>query len=266
MPPAPDAPLLLPASVDGVALFLDIDGTLIDLALTPDSVVVPPDLPPLLAALGAQTAGALALLTGRDLLTVDRLFAPFHLPVGAVHGAVVRDGAGRIVADPPHPDLPLVQRRLEAFAADHPAALVEEKGTAVALHFRLDPELGPAAEAAVREAIAEAGPGLTIQPGKMVFEIRPAVADKGTALVAFMREQAFQGRRPVAIGDDLTDESMFRAAVAEGGAAFRVGPPPPPTLATVAVPAFAAPADVRLWLAGLAGEGSEDRQFVADRN
>jgi trehalose 6-phosphate phosphatase len=250
-PPAQEAPLSLPASLDDVALFLDIDGTLIDIALTPDSVVVPTDLPPLLAALGARAGGALALLTGRDLVTVDRLFAPFQLPVGAVHGAMVRDTAGKIVADPPHPDLPLVQRRLEAYAATHPALLVEEKGTAVAIHFRLAPELAPAAEAVVRAALAEAGPGLTVQPGKMVFEVRPAVADKGTALAAFMRDRVFQGRRPIAIGDDLTDESMFRAAVAAGGLAYRVGPPLPKGVASVAVPAFAAPAEVRGWLAAL---------------
>jgi trehalose 6-phosphate phosphatase len=85
----------------------------------------------------------------------------------------------------------------------------------------------------------------------MVFEIRPAAADKGTALATFMRERVFQGRRPIAIGDDLTDESMFRAAVAAGGQAYRVGAPLPAGVATVAAPAFAAPSEVRGWLAGL---------------
>lgn len=241
----------LPRSVAGLALFLDIDGTLVDIAPTPDAIVVPPDLPPLLHALHLKTDGALALLTGRDMVAVDAMFAPFVLPVGAIHGTILRDGDGEIVGEPPHPALPVVKQRLEAFAADHPAALVEEKGSAVALHFRLDPSLAEAAEAVVRSAAAEAGDGLAVQPGKMVFEIRPAGADKGRALAAFLREPAFRGRRPVAVGDDLTDESMFEAALAEGGRSLRVGAPPAGKT-SVAEVAFAGPHDVLRWLRGLA--------------
>jgi trehalose 6-phosphate phosphatase len=240
----------LPHSPDGWAFFLDIDGTLIDIAPTPDAVVVPAGLPEALAALVAATGGAVAVLTGRDLATVDRLFAPILLPAGAVHGSLLRDAHGAIIGDPPAAGLSAVRERLAAFVEANPAALLEDKGTAVAVHFRVDPGLESAAEAAVGEAMAATGEGLAVQPGKMVFEVRPAGADKGAALDVFMQSQDFRGRRPIAVGDDLTDESMFRAALAHGGAAFRVGTPPPGRT-SVAATAFAGPAEVRAWLSAL---------------
>jgi trehalose 6-phosphate phosphatase len=240
---------VLPRSLDGWAFFLDIDGTLIEIAPAPDAVVVPPGLPGLLDRLCAGTGGAMALLTGRDIATVDRLFAPARLPVGAVHGAHLRDASGRIIGDPPDPALAAVRERLAAFVAAHPPAILEDKGIAVAVHFRADPGLEPEAEAVVREAVSAAGGSLVVQPGKMVFEVRPAGADKGAALAAFMRGPAFAGRRPVAVGDDLTDESMFAAAKAHGGLALRVGAAADPR--SSAVTAFAAPADVRQWLSGM---------------
>ncbi|MCB1500040.1 MAG: trehalose-phosphatase [Bauldia sp.] len=240
----------LPRSPDGWAFFLDIDGTLIDIAPTPDAVVVPPGLPEALAALVVATGGAVAVLTGRDLDTVDRLFAPVRLPAGAVHGSLLRDARGTIIGDPPAAGLSAVRERLAAFVAAHPAALLEDKGTAVAVHFRADPGLGPAAEAAVGEAMAAAGEGLAVQPGKMVFEVRPAGADKGIALDTFMQSADFRGRRPIAVGDDLTDESMFRSALAHAGAAFRVGAPPEGR-SSVAPTAFDSPAAVRSWISAL---------------
>jgi len=240
----------LPRSAAGLALFLDIDGTLIDIAPTPDSVVIPPGLPAMLAALHERTGGALALLTGRDLMTVDAMFAPFRLPVGAIHGALLRDGDGRVAGAPPHPALDAVRRRLETFATERPTALVEDKGNAIAVHFRLDPSLAGETEAVVRAAAAEAGEGLSVQPGKMVFEIRPSGADKGRALAAFMGLPAFRGRRPVAVGDDLTDESMFRVALETGGLALRVGVPPAGGR-SVAQRGFDGTAAVRDWLATL---------------
>ena len=245
--PAPKGSVI-PDSADGWAFFLDIDGTLIDIAATPDGVVVPPGLPATLESLCDRTGGALALLTGRDIETVDRLFAPYKLPVGAVHGVLMRRNADDDAGIAPHPALPDIRRRFEAFAQAHGGALVEDKGTAVALHFRADPKLASAAEVLVAAALAEAGAGLMIQPGKMVLEVRPVGSDKGTALAAFMEGAAFKGRRPVAIGDDVTDEAMFQAAVAAGGVALGVGPP---RGETAAITAFAGPADVRNWLAAL---------------
>ncbi len=239
---------VVPDCVDGWAFFLDIDGTLIDIAATPDGVVVPPGLPDLLASLYERSNGALALLTGRDIATVDRLFAPHRLPIGAVHGVLIRHRADEETCFAPHPALPGILSRFGAFAASHEGALVEDKGTAVAIHFRANPLLADEAEALVAAALAEAGAGLMVQPGKMVLEVRPVGSDKGTALASFMESQAFKGRRPVAIGDDVTDEAMFRAAVAAGGVALGVGAP---RGETAAITAFAGPSDVRNWLAGL---------------
>ncbi|MCW5772449.1 MAG: trehalose-phosphatase [Rhodospirillaceae bacterium] len=236
----------LPDSPDGWAFFLDIDGTLIDIAPTPDAVVVPPGLPETLAALVEKTDGALALITGRDIATVDRLFAPARLPVGAVHGTELRFGSGEVRAAPPIPALDRIRLILAAFAAATPGALFEDKGVAVALHYRADPSLHDRIEAAVHDAATLAGDAVTIQPGKMVFEIRPASADKGVALAAFMAEPSFRGRLPLAVGDDVTDESMFSAAVRLGGNALPVGTGPGRP------PAFPDPDAVRAWLSRLA--------------
>ncbi len=238
----------IPRSADGWAFFFDIDGTLVDIASTPDRIAVPPSLPPTLAHLWKRTGGAVAMLTGRSIAMVDELFAPYTLPVGAIHGSLIRHVLEPPAEVVPHPALPDIRRVLEPFVAAHPAALLEDKGSAVAVHFRLDPSLAEKAEAVVRDAVAQYGEGLTVQPGKMVFEVKPLGADKGTALDAFMASPEFAGRRPVAIGDDVTDESMFRAAVAAGGVALGVGAP---RGKTAAITAFAEPEDVRRWLAAL---------------
>lgn len=238
----------IPRSADGWAFFLDIDGTLIDIAPTPEGIDVPPDLAPTAARLWKRAGGALAFLTGRSIPMVDQLFAPYYLPVGAIHGSLIRHIAEPVAGEPPHPALPEVRRMLAPFIAAHPAALLEDKGTAVAVHFRLDPSLEEKAEAAVRAAVAGFGDALAIQPGKMVFEVKPVGSDKGTALAAFMQSAPFAGRRPVAVGDDVTDESMFRAAVAAGGVALRVGAP---RGETAAITAFTDAESVRRWLTTL---------------
>ena len=238
----------VPRSADGWAFFLDIDGTLIDIAATPDGIDVPPDLAPMVALLWKRAGGAMAFLTGRSIPMVDELFAPYYLPVGAIHGSLIRHISAPVEGAPAHPGLPEVRRMLAPFIAAHPAALLEDKGTAVAVHFRLDPSLEEKAEAAVRAAVAGFGDGLAVQPGKMVFEVKPVGSDKGTALGAFMASPPFQGRRPVAIGDDVTDESMFRAAVAAGGIALRVGAP---RGETAAITAFTDAESVRRWLVTL---------------
>jgi trehalose 6-phosphate phosphatase len=238
----------LPTSADGWAFFLDIDGTLVDIAPTPDGVVVPPDLPGLLDRLLARTSGAVALLTGRGLDTIDRLFAPTRLPAGAIHGSQIRYPDGAVVVAPPAPALAGIRQRLAAFVAGHPGALLEDKGTAVAVHYRSVPALHDAVEAEVREAAAAGGEDLIVQPGKMVFEIRPAHADKGHALATLMANPPFEGRRPLAIGDDVTDETMFAAARRLGGDALRVGTA---GKGSIARNAFATPTDVRRWLTSM---------------
>ncbi len=240
----------LPSSPDDWAFFLDIDGTLIDIAPTPDGVVVPPDLPDVLDRLRVRTGGAIALLTGRSMETVDRLFAPARLPVGAIHGTQLRFADGEVSIRPPSVALAGIRERLSAFVATRPGTLLEDKGTALAVHYRADPAAHDAVEAEVRDAAAAGGNDLTVQPGKAVFEIRPAHADKGHALATFMESPAFRLKRPLAVGDDVTDESMFAEACRRGGRALRVGVA---QAGSNAQEAFTDPQAVRAWLAILAG-------------
>lgn len=236
----------LPQSTDGWAFFLDVDGTLIDIAPTPDSVVVPPDLPGLLETLSAESGGAVALVSGRAIATLDRLFAPLRLAAAGVHGAEMRFPDGRsetFAAD----SMDALRPQLAELAGRHPGLLVEDKGVAMAVHFRAVPELGPAVERALGEMLA-GHRDVHLQPGKMVFEVRPAGVDKGRAVSTFMRAPPFAGRRPFAVGDDLTDESMLAFAVAAGGSAARVGKSNGDAFAGAA---FADPAAVLRWLAEL---------------
>ena len=243
MTPAND----LPASPDGWAFFLDLDGTLIDIAPTPEGVVIPPGLPDLLTRLSARAGGALALVSGRPMASLDRFLAPARLPSAGIHGAEMRfaDGHRESLTGV---DLAPLRARMAALVARHPELLVEDKSVSTTIHYRARPALGPEVEAAVRAAVA-GDPRLTVQPGKMMVEVHIAGADKGSALTRFMASPPFVGRRPLAVGDDLTDEHMFRVAVATGGLAVRVGPDDRETAATARLADASA---VRSWLSNLA--------------
>jgi len=229
------------------ALFLDIDGTLLDLAPTPEAVVVPDRLREDLATVAALLEGALALITGRTLASADALFAPGHYPVAALHGADIRfpDGSRQSPAATPG-----FQRARTLLQEQRPErTFLEDKGCALALHFRQAPEQQAAVEALMQAAADRAGPGWILQQGKMVVELKPAVACKGQALVRLMQMPPFAGRRPVAIGDDLTDAAMFREARRLGGLVVRVGASPPSPEPDIQLPA---PVDVRACLAAVA--------------
>lgn len=210
----------LRAAPDRWALFLDIDGTLVDLAETPDGIVVESGLPQRLIRLSELLGGALALVTGRALARAEALFAPARLPIAGLHGAELRG------ADQQPPPQAYLATKSEAadFAEARPGVLFEDKGLAFALHYRGLPE----AEAEVRRymeaALVRAGTAFQLQSGKMVTELRPSNGDKGMALTAFLAQPAFAGRLPIAIGDDLTDEAMFRVAEERGGRGIRIGP------------------------------------------
>lgn len=234
------------------ALFLDIDGTLLDLAATPDAIQVPLSLPGHLGAVSARLGGALALVTGRSLAYADGLFAPFRFPTAGLHGAELRGADGATTLALETPAFAALKRRLVERTAWMEGVLIEDKGAAVAAHYRLAPAHDAALEAIMRDCAAEAGPGWALQPGKMVFEIRPARADKGDAVAACLEQPPFAGRLPIAIGDDLTDESMFALANARGGWSVRVGGLTRPTCALARV---SAPSAIRSALAALAGEG-----------
>jgi trehalose 6-phosphate phosphatase len=239
----------LPKSAAGLAFFFDLDGTLIDIAETPDDVVVPSDLTVMLSRLAALADGAVAIVSGRAIATIDRLLAPLHLPAAGAHGAEMRGPNGEAVVVTTE-GIEAVRQRLLGFARRHPAIRVEDKGVAFAVHYRADPTLRPLVEEAVRRAVAP-HPDLHIQRGKMVYEVHAAGIDKGRALAALMREPPFAGRVPVAVGDDLTDEGMFVEAARLGGVTVAVGTDLADTAASLVLPD---PAAVRNWIRKLVGD------------
>lgn len=246
--PRDDAPPL-PARDARWALFLDLDGTLIELAETPDAVRVPPGLPERLQALAGGLGRALAIVSGRGLETIDALLAPLRLPAAGLHGIERRDGAGKVhCLAPDQRGLDAARQVLQRFVAAHPAALFEDKRASVALHFRRDPTLEHAAREAAEDALREAGEGFHIQTGHKVFEIKSTRADKGAALDAFLDEPPFEGRTPVYIGDDDTDEHGFRVVRDRGGFGIRVGDG---GTATAARHRMRDPAAVHAWLSSL---------------
>ncbi|TCN33310.1 trehalose 6-phosphate phosphatase [Sinorhizobium americanum] len=208
---------------DSWALFLDIDGTLLDLAATPDAVTVPPSLPANLDTLSRELGGALALVTGRALDYVDQLFRLSHFPIAGLHGAERRDPDGLVHKAAATAEFERLKAGLVAETANWAGVLIEDKGAAVAAHYRLAPDRKPEVELLMERALIRAGPNWTIQHGKMVIEIRPARADKGHAVAAFLAQPAFAGRRALAIGDDVTDEAMFRTVNRLGGYSIRIG-------------------------------------------
>lgn len=228
------------------ALFLDIDGTLLDIAETPDRVVVPAALRRDLAAAAAALGGALALVSGRALGNIDGLFDPLRLPASGQHGGEWRpaaDAAPEILVAP----LPQALRDLaDGLAARHAGLIVEHKSRALAVHYRHAPQLGPEI-GSLLGAQLEGREGLMLMPGRLVWEIKDATQSKGTAVSRFMGAPAFAGRRPVFVGDDRTDEDGFRAAERHGGFALPVGP-----LAQPGQPGFRDAGAVRQWLADFA--------------
>jgi len=230
-------------NVRDAAFFLDVDGTLIDIAPTPAGVVVPPGLTDTLRALRRRCGDALALVTGRPIAQVDALFGDAAYAVAGEHGAVLRPGPGLPLVCP---DLartpPEWFARAEALAARHPGAAVEAKRHGFVLHYRAVPEMGPVFELAMRALLTEKPGDFVLLPAKMAWEIRPAGIDKGRAVAALMGRPPFLGRLPVFVGDDVTDEDGVAEARRLGGVGFMVGQDFPDAAA------------VRAWLGLLAKE------------
>lgn len=201
------------------ALFLDIDGTLIDIAPTPSAIHIPSDLPRRLEGLADRLGGALALVSGRAAANIAQLMAPSCFSAAGLHGIERLDAKGRITRPPPQPGLGALRARLRALEGN--GVVLEDKGLSLAVHYRLAPQREPECRQIV-EALVAAYPEFRMLAGKMVLEVKPA-GDKGGALRAFMAEPPFAGRLPVFVGDDVTDEDGFRAAVELGGFAVLVG-------------------------------------------
>ena len=207
------------------AFFLDVDGTLVDIAETPQSVDPGPEEIELLQRLAA--ASPVALISGRALARIDELFAPLVLPAAGQHGAERRDGHGQRHRHRfPVKALEPAANDIRSFAARHRGLVFENKGASVALHYRLAPEMARQAHAKVREAAEALGKAVEVQGGKMVVELKPAGCDKGAAINAFMQEPPFAGRVPVFLGDDVTDEYGFRVVNRLGGHTIKVGEGP----------------------------------------
>lgn len=237
---------LLPGRLDGLALFLDLDGTLIDIAETPDKVVVPKELPGLLRRVCEAVHGAVAIVSGRTIGTIDGLVAPVRLPAAGVHGSEIRYSDGSLHALPRVQALDRIRAELVEFVDRRPPLLLEDKVTALGVHYRADPRFEPEVEWIMRRLAASAGGELAVQPGKMVVEMRPARANKGVALESLMATPPFAGRIPVALGDDLTDEEMFSTANRLGGLSVRVGANAGVTTAKLRL---GTPQDVHGWFA-----------------
>jgi trehalose 6-phosphate phosphatase len=204
------------------ALMLDMDGTLVDLAPTPDAVVVAPHLPEVLAVLRDALGGALAIVTGRPIETVDQLFGDAPGAVAGEHGGAFRYAPGGVIErldlpSPPASWLEAAETLLRAF----PGALLERKARGFALHYRQAPEAREVFHAAL-DALLKTAPGFELHPAHMLWEVRPLGADKGGAVRALMRRAPFAGRVPVFIGDDVTDEDGMLECRKMGGAGYRV--------------------------------------------
>lgn len=228
-------------------LFLDVDGTLIDIAPTPDAVVVDPALPVLLQRVRAALGGAVALVSGRTLEQLDALFANERWPAAGLHGLERRDASGRIHhPGPDDPALDQARRALEEVLTRAPGALLEDKGRSLAVHYRAAPAHEHVLRRELRAIATRLGDGFHVLEGRRVLELKPAAATKARAIEAFLTEAPFAGRLPMFIGDDVTDLDGFAAVEAAGGVSVAVGD------RVEAMLRVASPRDVRVLLADVA--------------
>ncbi len=206
------------------ALFLDIDGTLLEIAARPEEVVIPRGLPALLERLRRLLGGALAIVSGRPLQDIDRLLDPFSSSAAGEHGAEVRYSDGRIEQVPQDLAVPESWRSaLQAAAERWPGVRVEGKPRDITVHYRLAPERHDDVWRLVRALVPDDHPGFHLLPARQAVEIGLRGASKGHAVQRLMEQGAFKGRRPIFVGDDLTDEAGISMALDMGGVGLRVG-------------------------------------------
>jgi trehalose 6-phosphate phosphatase len=239
--------------LNSIAILLDIDGTLLDLAATPAGVLVPSSLQATLTTLWKWTGGALALVSGRPLRDIDRIFAPLELPAVGGHGAEIRPTAKTPQKKRVQPLLLDERVRRQLLGLSRKGILIEDKGYSMAVHYRLAPELGPDLKrqiALIASSFSDAR--YEVLPGKFVIEVKPTAFNKGTAVLQLMELPPFAGRRPLFIGDDVTDEAVFAVLPDVDGTGFSVG-----RLIGGATGVFATPSDVRAWLGRMAAKVGE---------
>jgi len=234
------------------ALFLDFDGTLVDIVERPDAVAVDPALPDILTRLQERLGGALAIISGRPVQFLDGRFVPHEFDMAGLHGLEHRIAGKLSMCDPDeHPALRELVERLDTIVADKDGVLIEDKGCSVAVHWRLAPHEKEFALATAHAAIEALGADYRVQHGKAVAEILPSAAGKGKVIERFLQEAPYRGRRPIFIGDDLTDEHGFKAVNAHDGLSVRIGPGD-----TIAKVRLGTPADLRHCLSTWAYEGT----------
>ncbi len=237
---------------DTCAILLDIDGTLLDLAATPAGVQVPSSLQSILTTLWKWTGGALALVSGRPLHDIDRIFAPLELPAIGGHGAEMRiDPSSENVMRP----TPLLEERMrrQLVSLLSGGMIVEDKGHSMALHYRSAPERGEELLRGVQRILAGIPNGsYEILPGKFVIEVKPTGFNKGTAVLELMELTPFRGRTPLFVGDDVTDDAVFAILPNLKGIGFSVGRIAPGVTGT-----FNNPEEVRVWLSRIAAQAAD---------
>jgi trehalose 6-phosphate phosphatase len=237
-------------SLTGHALYLDIDGTLLDIAPSPEAVEVPPELIPLLQRLWLQLDGAVAFVSGRTIAAIDRLFDPLRLPAIGVHGGEIRTVSRTSRLDEGLAEqLQRVEAGLRAALAAVPGAWLENKRSAIALHYRNSPQRGGQVLKVAEIALAGLGSEFSLVVGKCVVELRPRQCTKASAMLELMAEAPFSGRTPIVAGDDTSDEDAFELVNRLGGLSVCVGAPGAPTAATCRLPD---PAALRDWLLEIA--------------
>jgi trehalose 6-phosphate phosphatase len=232
-------------SRQGWALFLDVDGTLLEIAETPQGVLVTDSLKQLLDDLRSRLDGALALVSGRSLANLDQLFSPLRFIASGVHGCERRTADGLVLR--PEVDAALIARvreQLAEFVRSHDGLLLEDKHYALAMHYRRAPQMQDEVYRVMNEALVQLGPMFALQAGKSVLELRPGEWTKGSSITSFMQEAPFAGRIPVFIGDDVTDEDAFAVVNQMSGVSIRVGNPS----ATRAQHRLGSVAEVLRWL------------------
>lgn len=212
-----------PPEPEACALFLDIDGTLVDIEEHPGDVIADSTLLDLLERTSARLNGALALISGRTLDEIDRIFRPRRFAAAGAHGTQLRlpDGTRLDVGPEPLPDA--VLREFRRFSGAHEGLLLEEKPAGLSLHYRRAPGLEAEARRFVRRVAGKLGPAFRVIDGKMVLELTPAGNGKGNAIRSFLQHSPYQGRRPVFVGDDVTDEDGFRFVNDSGGLSIKAG-------------------------------------------
>lgn len=206
-----------------IALFLDVDGTLLDIVDHPADVRADPTLVEMLARISSGLDGAMSLISGRQIADIDRIFAPVRFAAAGAHGSELRQ----------HPDDPVaiaesslpapVLDGIRAFVEQNPGLLLEEKRGGASLHYRRAPHLEQQCKTFVEKLMPEIDEDFRLIAGKMVLELAPIDHNKGAAIRDMMRREPFSGRRAVFVGDDVTDEDGFHAVNAMNGITIRVG-------------------------------------------